>query len=226
MKQVSFLLGLLAIVCTSCTDYYFEHAQPRGIPAGDQLPEAYTGIFVEESEDGVEYNDSIILAPGYLKMIERSEERCSLEQIESSDKVFIKGRRVHYQDDAGNKYVMPFTQEKDTISFLKIDKNISALSDSLVYKSYRGYHFVNRLEKGKGWEVTLLEKNRKGDIRFLSLTDDDEEKIKAITDINILKIGEDEYEILDPSRRELMKMVKQGLFRDEELTFEASMRVD
>lgn len=99
-------------------------------------------------------------------------------------------------------------------------KNATDLSDSLVMKSYKGYYFFNKNED-VGWILRVLRQDKNGDLHYLSMETTDEnfnsllKKVGAKIEIDSSTVdGKKRYQI-DPSPRELIGLIKDGLFKEE-----------
>lgn len=126
---------------------------------------------------------------------------------EVSDTLIIESWGYHFKDK----------DEKDWLGKGQI-------SDSLVVKFYEGYYFVN-FKSGDQWVLRLIHQKPHGGIEFLSIDIQDETKRKEILktiskEMAIKEIHKDEdtfYQIA-PTRIQLMKLIKQGLFTGSELS--------
>jgi len=86
------------------------------------------------------------------------------------------------------------------------------IGDSLVVKFYKGYYFINRRENDQ-WILRLI----KSDSGYLSMaqidiaTDEKKEKLKAFN-LEVLKIDGNTYYQINPSKKELLKLVGEQKF--------------
>lgn len=103
-----------------------------------------------------------------------------------------------------------------TTSTKLLDKGV--LSDSLVVKYHKGYYFFNfRIEDR--WFLRLIHKQRSGSLDLLSLKMDNTEmeteligKISKHVEVKKVEEDGDTYYEVNPTRKELMTLIKEGLF--------------
>jgi len=96
--------------------------------------------------------------------------------------------------------------------------NRGTLSDSLVLKFYENYYFVN-FKTGDQWVLRLIRQNPDKSIDYMSIDLQDEkstqEKLKKISKkikIKEIKRKEDTFYQINPSPKQLMELVKMGVF--------------
>lgn len=92
------------------------------------------------------------------------------------------------------------------------------MGDSLVVKFYQDYYFVN-FRSGDQWILRLIRQKPSGDIEFLSIDLEDENKRKEILKIlskgyglKEIKKNEDTFYQINPTPAQLMALVKEGYF--------------
>jgi hypothetical protein len=102
--------------------------------------------------------------------------------------------------------------------------NRGTLSDTLVIKFYQNYYFVNFKSNGH-WVLRLIQQETSGAIRFLSIDLKDEmkrkqvlKKLKKKMAIKEVRTKEDDifYQI-NPTKEELMSLIKEGYFTGDKL---------
>ena len=99
------------------------------------------------------------------------------------------------------------------------DSKQKLLGDSLVLKVYKGYYFLNINERPE-WLLRIITREPNGDLVFRSM-DTNEDRFKALlhklagdVPIDSLEIdGEKLYQI-DPTRRQMLKLIKSGYFSE------------
>lgn len=102
--------------------------------------------------------------------------------------------------------------------------NKGTLSDTLVVKFYQNYYFVN-FKFGNQWVLRLIKQHPDGSFEFLSidLQDDAKGKDRLAKISKKLKITEhkrkdDTFYQIHPTREQLMKLIKDGLFTGARVT--------
>lgn len=125
---------------------------------------------------------------------------------EKVDTLIIESWGYHFKD----------SQDKDWLGR-------GVISDSLVVKFYQDYYFVN-FRTGDQWVLRLIKQNSKGDIEFLSIDLQAEEKSKdklkklskkiKVTEV---KRGDDTFYQINPTPAQLMALIKEGFFTGETL---------
>lgn len=92
------------------------------------------------------------------------------------------------------------------------------LSDSLVVKFYQDYYFVN-FKVGDQWVLRLIRQKASGDIEFLSIDLEDENKRKEILKkfskgygLKEIKKNEDTFYQINPTPAQLIALIKDGYF--------------
>ncbi len=97
------------------------------------------------------------------------------------------------------------------------------LSDSLVIKFYKNYYFVN-FRSGDQWTLRLVKRKPSGNLDFLSIDIEDESKranvIKKLSsqfELKEIKKGDDRFYQINPTRSQLLQLIKDGYFTGNEL---------
>lgn len=93
------------------------------------------------------------------------------------------------------------------------------LGDSLVLKRYKGYFFFN-LRNANGWTLAVIERERTGDIRIMTMDPPDGEgfgdyvtRISARVTVDSLQTDNGMLYYIDPSPAELVSLLQDGFFR-------------
>ena len=194
---------------TSCISVYFEVPQPKGIKNLDQFPEIIRGQYLIE-------DDTIFINADSYQYPDESEKRISVNEVDNVPEIYIKDDIIYdeqFMPGIGLKYNII----NDTITYSYKLKLTEGLSDSVKLKSYKGKYFLSRKVHDKEyWELIIIIRQGNGDL-LLSLVDVDEEEIpelSIITDFN--KIEESGY-LINPSKKQLIKLIEQGLFDEGDL---------
>lgn len=121
------------------------------------------------------------------------------------------------------KYLM----DKDTVSFFedglrgkdKGKEEVLLLSDSIVLNKYKKYYFISYRD-GNVWLLRILRKDKNGDLHFMEMdhVPDGEAQRKEFLDklsAEIPVIRSDSHFIIDPSPKELYRLIKKGYFKDD-----------
>ncbi len=124
-----------------------------------------------------------------------------------TDTLIIESWGYRFRDSKGNEWL-----------------GRGVISDSLVLKYYQNYYFVN-FRSGNQWVLRLIKQKPSGSIDFLSINLEDESRrtnilknlAKSVPIKEVHRKNDVFYEI-EPSREQLMKWVKEGLFTGTELS--------
>ena len=97
------------------------------------------------------------------------------------------------------------------------------LSDSLVVKFYKNYYFVN-FRSGDQWVLRLIKRKPSGAIEFLSIDLENEDARKRVIGklssrfaLKELKKEGDVFYQINPTRNQLLVLIKEGYFTGGEL---------
>jgi len=125
---------------------------------------------------------------------------------EDTDTLIIESWGYHFQD----------TKDKDWLG-----KGV--ISDSLVIKAYKNYYFVNFLS-GDQWVLRLIAQKPSGAIEFMSIPVNDDAKRKEILKklskkfpVKEVQRKDDTFYQINPTRDQLMELIKEGFFVGSEL---------
>jgi hypothetical protein len=96
------------------------------------------------------------------------------------------------------------------------------LSDSMVLKSYKGYHFLN-LNEDPEWILRVLKEEKNGDLIYMSLEDkkmefnDYLEKLSAEVRIDSMTTEKETLYQIDPDANQLVDLIKKKYFSETRL---------
>jgi hypothetical protein len=97
------------------------------------------------------------------------------------------------------------------------------LSDSLVIKAYQDYYFVN-FRSGNQWVLRLIKQKPTGALEFLSIDIGDDAKRKEMLrkmsrkfKVTEIKKESDTFYQINPTKEQLMQLIKEGYFTGDEL---------
>jgi hypothetical protein len=97
------------------------------------------------------------------------------------------------------------------------DKEQEHLGDSLVLKFYKGYYFLS-VNENPEWLLRVLRKQSNGDLMYMSMDTEENnfqallEKLSKEVDIDSLTLNNEKLYQIDPSPRQLVRLVKKGFF--------------
>ena len=175
-------LTLVALLVLKCSPpVVFEEAYPIGEKDLVQLPEAYKGVYICESDSTIVLiKDSMIIARSEhffrlpLKSVEERED-CSLD----GDEMFVSGRDeciplVYLNDSTVQGTVVDY----DTL-FIMNKEGVARL--------YQGHVVLSQKLEEREWAISLLSLQESGDLWYRAITDKTQikkvKKITAMTDI-------------------------------------------
>ena len=137
----------------------------------------------------------------------RGEYKAGDAQNPDADALIIESWGYHFRDGKDNDW---------------LGKGV--LSDSLVVKFYQNYYFVN-FRSGTQWVLRLIRQKPSGALEFLSIDLSDDEKTREMlkklskkTSVKEVHGNEETYYQINPSRDQLMQLIREGYFTGAELT--------
>ena len=120
---------------------------------------------------------------------------------------------------------MYITDEKDTMLIAQYEiKEMSGkqepdmiLSSDLVLKKYKKYYYLNLRNEDGLWEVGVISVGKDGNLNISYIDGSKKEKLQRLKQLvkttTILNDEEKEdYYVIDPSKKELMKLLKDDIF--------------
>lgn len=120
-----------------------------------------------------------------------------------------------------------YLMDNDTVTFFENGlrgkengkEEVLTLSDSIVLKKYKKHYFISYRD-GNVWLLRILRKDKNGDLYFMEMdhVPDDEAQRKIFLDklsAEIPVIRSDPHYIIDPSPKELYRLIKKGYFKDD-----------
>lgn len=128
------------------------------------------------------------------------------EKGRDSDTLVIESWGYHFRD----------SKDKDWLG-----KGV--ISDTLVIKTYQNYYFVN-FRVGDQWVLRLIRQKSGGIIEFMSIPVSDDAKRKDILKtlskrfpVREIQKKDDTFYQINPTREQLMQLIKEGFFIGNEL---------
>lgn len=128
------------------------------------------------------------------------------EKGNDTDTLIIESWGYHFRD----------TQDNDWLGR-------GTLSDSLVIKQFENYYFVN-FRSGDQWVLRVIRQKPSGSIDFLSIQIGDDSKRKDILKklakrfaIKEIERKDEIYYQINPTRQQLLQLIKEGYFTGDEL---------
>jgi hypothetical protein len=189
----------------------FEEAQPKGISSDPSIRKEFQGIYFCEE-------DSVYLLVGSNRISLQFENEISLESFPELNGSLSVG------DDSSGKFKVRIRSESSgqgsdsTILETSFEEVLLDLTSGHEARYYKGYYFLNALSEGAGFKVSYLQKTRDGLSLFRIESDSVLHSMEGASFISKKTVkGEDEEETwsLNPSRRELRKLIRRGLFSGE-----------
>ena len=125
---------------------------------------------------------------------------------EASDTLIIEALGYHFKDENDNDWL-----------------GQGRLGDSLIVKLYQDIYFINFKIEDQ-WVLRLIRKKHSKAIEFLSIEINDDTKRKELLrklskrfEVLEVRKGDDTFYQIDPSPRQLMKLIDDGFFTAQEL---------
>ena len=117
---------------------------------------------------------------------------------------------------------------KEGIMWSEDDQEEEALGD-LIVKKYKGYYFVNLYNSEKGlWQLFAVKNDDPDQLLITNLTSMDEDRVEELADKKYSKLIskadslDQKYFILNPSKRQLLKLIKDPIFDENRLDLKRS----
>ena len=91
------------------------------------------------------------------------------------------------------------------------------LGDALVFKSYRGYYFINLYQKPE-WLLRIIQQQRNGDLIYMAMEQEEVDlndyllKLSLEIAIDSVQMGDETLYHIDPSPAKLLELVRKGYF--------------
>lgn len=216
MKHIRFLfLCFLFGGLFSCEEdkVRFLEPQPVGIDSDSELRKKFMGTFLNESDSSylIVSSDRVVYKPFSFKV-----------RIDSGD-VSSKGGNVNLDlrtGDSSSHVSMELTKENEGDSLMlnaESEDEIFNLKKGGIAKLHRGYYFLNTpFEEGLGFRVRILKLTNEGIILSKIASDSVLHLLENEEFVRKESKGEDEEENwkLNPSRKQLKKLIKMGLFSE------------
>ncbi len=98
------------------------------------------------------------------------------------------------------------------------DRKKSVLGDSLVVKKFKGYYFVN-INENPEWLLRVIKREKNGDLSYMSMDvqensfNDLLKRLSKEVRIDSIQTGTEKLYQIDPSPKELLKLISKGYFR-------------
>lgn len=213
MKNTVFALAFSAIL-TSCDEnaIRFTEPQPTGISADQRIRKNFQGRYLN-SEDSSwlvitpdrvafqPFNFQILLDSGNHSNLEK-EVNFNIQTIDSTDQVKIKIKK-----DNGKDSLMINAEAEDELFNIK---------KGGIAKFHKGYYFLNSpFEEGNGFKVRILNLTQDGIILSRIASDSVLHLLENETFVHKNSKGENDEEWrLNPTRKELKKLMNMGLFSE------------
>jgi hypothetical protein len=174
---IPFGLILIAFIFLDCTPpVVFDQAQPIEGQTVSEIPDAYQGLYICESDSTlIIISDQIVYAQHehfFVISTEGLEERedCSLMENE----IYLPGKEmcipIEYIDE---NTVKGYITDIDTLFIM---------NEGHAAKTYKGHLFLSKQLREEEWAVSMLSHDEEGNILYRSITEDSDLKgIRRIT---------------------------------------------
>ena len=142
-----------------------------------------------------------------------------IKQMENGFEDLI-GNYVNVEEDGNTNDTITIT--RDEIIFPDGDDMDEELSDNVVVKKYKEHYFLNFFDKEKElWQLIVVKSDEEGNLFITNLMSIDQDDTPELEKKNFAKKvdeeGEDEYIVMNPSRKKLMKLIEYPIFDDNKL---------
>ena len=216
------LFFVVAITAASCTRVVFDVPQPRDTA----FPGDYLGAYLVDNSQ-----DSLIISRSGVTFTEYREEQVSLDAVDTLPHLSIRDNLI-YNSDFPQIGGVPYTIEDTLLKYAFTDRHFIGISDTFVIKKSKAYLVVSaKFTEDKiedYWDVYLVQVNKSGNLIAsstgnLKTPDSENQTGKYDGDLAFFnkitpyeRLAEDTY-LFRPSKKEFQKLVKKGLFSDDEI---------
>ncbi|TLX76984.1 hypothetical protein E9993_04675 [Labilibacter sediminis] len=217
-----FITTFVLVFITSCTCVHFSEPQPKGSPVLNAFPKDYIGVYVSSSE---KEKDTVYIHERFYEIPETYSEKIHIEKLNKHKNIKLKNNLL-YNTSIPVDIGIPYSIKNDTLSY-KINLLIPYyLSDSLQLKKLGKYFVLNQKDLYKEyWSVYLLSKQKDESIKLemvgnFDTNTDDKNKTRYDGNINDFfhitdfKEIENENYLINPSKRELKKLIRKDFFKE------------
>jgi len=98
-------------------------------------------------------------------------------------------------------------------------------SDSVVIKNYKGYYFIN-VRNNSLWVLRVVRRQKDGNLLMLELPqlsandarrNEQLQALRAMVPITETELNNTQVYIMEPSRRQLLQLLRKGYFKEQTL---------
>lgn len=214
------LLIIFFIVLNSCVSVQFENPQPKGKKRLTEFPEKYIGQY-KLLYDTLKINQYSLQYPE-----EAFNEAIPINKIDSNEGIKIVDNLI-YDTKIDSTIGINYEIYNDTLYYNYIKKKEIFLSDTVIVKYFRKLYFLN-IGKAEGvWDVFIIKPQDNSSLSIQSTYNATYIEENDTTEVNyefnsekrirelMKEFGYDGVSnsyIIDPKRKELVKLIKRGLF--------------
>ena len=203
MKNPTLSIGAIftALLFAACDPpATFTEPQPASVSDEDHFPRRYRGTFVHDedlttlvidAQSMIRYYDVVFNMP-----------------VQALDSQFQVSGNAVVDITSGHKGTVTYKGDSATVALQVID-TLFKLDEQHVLKRFKGYLFISSQSTPVSWEVAKLSLS-KGKLNFSSITPQDVEHLKAITETEQDTVAP--Y-IFAPTKKQFKSFVKQEGFR-------------
>ena len=212
------IIIIYASLLTSCFSVEFKNPQPKEVQDLLEIPAEFQGVYLVA-------NDTVFIKKRTI--IYPDEVFNKAKHVDALDSLGIKIEKdLLYDPEIDSTVGIKYLIDSDTVKYyFKINSRCN-LSDTVKLRRLHDYYFLSIQEFW--WDVIAIKPEKNGDLNIklihnykmdnssdtIKLTTIDYSKIvKKISKITSCEeIGENSY-VIDPSKKELMKLIRKGIFR-------------
>ncbi len=209
MKNLIYFILILTFLGGCTSEIYFPEPQPKGIEKAISFPKTIQGIYSIE-EDTIEVNEK------YYTITEVESGHLLMDELSFESGNYIEDNQLHLEKATANSKI-DYTISDDTIAYEIRTPEAIYLSDSMVFKSYQGFHFLN-IKEDKGWLVYIVELEHDSILTIAFLYGDEmADRLKKFTKVKTIYKNDSElvdYYMANPSKKKFMKFILREDFED------------
>ena len=203
MKIQIIILSLL--VFSSCDNVgRFEVPQPEEQRDEKSIPKKLWGIYLN-----LEDSSMITIGKGQIVKIVKTSYSGLLSDLDSADRVVIKGDTIFSEVDA-NLAIDIVTKGDSIFQNMNYADTLFSFSNDNILRKFKGYYFLNKKTGLGTWSVTKLGITKDGIVLGRISNKEDLEKLRELTNAKA-----DTVYNFRPTKKQLWQFVKDKGFQNE-----------
>lgn len=202
-SKILILITGMAFVKTCDKAVYFDKPQPQNVKNEKSFPKSMQHKYRSETD-----SSEVTITDKMVTRFVNEKHTFHINQLDSADRQEIKGDTVFYED--GMRLEARFVDDSVFVSASYVD-TIFHLMDNNHLRLQRKIYYLNRYKAESEWEITRLERTKRGLLLSSANTDDD------LAALGKLLQTSDTTIVFNPTVNQFKEYVKQGGFKKKEI---------